>query len=163
MIKVKSFSSQIKIFHARRELDELDKEVSDFIESHGIRKVISVSDSSTTGNSGETIGLIRVLAYEEPAGSKEHYQEKIESTLNEWSEEVEKIRKKADKLGADAKGKYMEQIKDLRAKQETARKKLDDMKRTSGETWEELRNGAEGAIDELKKGIEAAVAKLKKG
>lgn len=67
MIKVKSFTTQIKIFHTRHELDELDKEVSDFIASRGIRKVISISDSSTSGNSGETIGLIRVLAYEEPA------------------------------------------------------------------------------------------------
>ena len=54
-------------------------------------------------------------------------------------------------------------IIDLRAKLETARKKPDDMKRTSGGTWEDLRNGAGGAIDDLKKGIEAAVAKLKKG
>ncbi len=163
MIKVKSFCSQIKIFHTRRELEELDNEVCDFIAAQGIKKVISISDSSTTGNSGETIGLIRVLAYEEPVGSKEHYQEKIESTLNEWGEEIEKIRKKADKLGADAKGKYMDQIKDLRAKQEKARTKLDDMKRTSGEAWEDLRSGAEEAFDDLKKGIDAAVAKLKKG
>lgn len=162
MIKVKSFSSQIKIFHVHRELEDLDNEVCDFIAAHGIKKVISISDSSTTGNSGETIGLIRVLAYEEPAGSKEHYQEKIESTLNEWGEEVEKIRKKADKLSEDAKGKYNEQIKDLRAKQETAREKLEDLKRTSGAAWEDLRSGAEDAIDELKKGIEGAVAKLKK-
>jgi len=163
MIKVKSFTSPLKIFHAHRELDELDKEVSDFIASRGIRKVISISDSSTTGTSGETIGLIRLLAYEEPAaGSKEHFQEQIESTLNEWGEEIEKIRKKADKLGADARDKYRGQIEDLRAKHETARKKLEDMKRTSGEAWEDLRNGAEAAIDELKKGVEGAVAKLKK-
>jgi hypothetical protein len=51
---------------------------------------------------GETIGLIRVLAYEEPvAGSREHYQEQIESTVNEWGEVIEKIRKKADKLGVE--------------------------------------------------------------
>jgi len=164
MIKVKSFTTQLKIFHARHELDELDKEVSDFIASRGIRKIISISDSSTTGSSGETIGLIRVLAFEEPAaGSREHYQEQIESTLNEWGEEIEKIRKKADKLGADARGRYREQIEDLRAKQDTARKKLEDLKRTSGEAWEDLRNGAEAAIDELKKGVEGAVAKIKKG
>ena len=144
MIKVKSFTSQLKIFHTRHELDELDKEVSDFIASRGIRKVISISDSSTTGNSGESIGLIRVLAYEDPvAGSKEHYQEQIESMLNEWGEEIEKIRKKADKLSANARGKYREQIEDLRARQETARNKLEDLKRTSGEAWEDLRNGAE--------------------
>ena len=163
MIKVKSFTSQLKIFHSRHELDELDKEVCDFIASQGIRKVISISDASTTGDKGETIGLIRVLTYEEPlAGSKEHYQEKIESTLNEWGEEIEKIRKKADQLGADARDKYRGQIEDLRARQETARKKLEDLKRTGGEAWEDLRTGAEAALDELKKGVEGAVAKLKK-
>jgi uncharacterized coiled-coil DUF342 family protein len=163
MIKVKSFSSQLKIFHTRQELDELDKEVSDFIASRGIRKVISLSDASTTGNSGETIGLIRVLAYEEPvAGSREHHLEQIESKLNEWGEEIEKIRKKADKLGAEARGKYQEQIEDLRTRQETARKKLEELKRTGGEAWEDLRSGAEAALDELKKGVEGAVGKLKK-
>lgn len=66
MIKVKSFTSQLKIFHAKQEIDELDRAVGEFIASAGIRKVISVSDVSTTGDKGETIGLIRVLAYEEP-------------------------------------------------------------------------------------------------
>ena len=164
MIKVKSFTTQLKIFHARHELDELDKEVSDFIATRGIRKVISVGDSSTTGSSGESIGLIRVLTYEEPAaGSREHYQEQIESTLDGWGEEIEKIRKKADKLGAEARGKYQEQIEDLHARQETARRKLEDLKRTGGEAWEDLRSGAESALDELKKGVQGAVAKLKKG
>jgi Skp family chaperone for outer membrane proteins len=163
MIKVKSFTSQLKIFHTRHELDELDKEVGDFIASQGIGKVISISDASTTGEKGQTIGLIRVLTYVEPvAGSKEHYQERIESTLNEWGEEIEKIRKKADLLGAEARGKYREQIEDLRARQETARKKLEEMKRAGGEAWEDLRHGAEAAIDELKKGVEGAVSKLKK-
>jgi len=164
MIKVKSFTTQLKIFHTRHELDDLDKEVSDFIASRGIRKVISIGDSSTSGNSGETIGLIRVLAYEEPApGSREHYQEQIESTLDEWGGEIDKIRKKADRLGAEARGKYREQIEDLRARQETARKKLEDLKRSGGEAWEDLRSGADAALDELKKGVEGAVAKLKKG
>jgi hypothetical protein len=164
MIKVKSFTSQLKIFHTRNELDELDKEISDFIASRGIRKIISISDSSTTGNSGETIGLIRVLAYEEPAaGSREHYLEQIESRLNKWGEEIEKIRTKADKLGTETRGKYREQIEDLRARQETAREKLEDLKRTGGEAWEDLRSGAEAALDELKKGVEGAVTKLKKG
>lgn len=163
MIKVKSFTTELKIFHTRHELGELDKEVGDFIASRGIRKVISISDSATTGDSGQTIGLIRVLAYEEPVtGSREHYQDQIESTLNEWGEEIEKIRKKADKLGADAKGKYREQIEELRARQETARKQLEELKRTGGEAWEDLRSGAEAALDELKKGVEGAVARLKK-
>ena len=66
MIKVKSFSTQMKPFHVRNELEGLDRVVSDFIAATGIRKVISVSDVSTTGDKGETIGLVRVLTYEEP-------------------------------------------------------------------------------------------------
>ena len=162
MIKVKSFTSQMKIFHARQELAEMDKAVADFIASRGIRKVISVSDVSTTGEKGETIGLIRVLTYEESlSGSREKYQEKIESTLDEWSAEVEKIRKKADQLGADTRDKYQEQIEELRERQETARRKLEDMKKAGGEAWGDFREGAETALEELKKGVEKAIAKLK--
>jgi hypothetical protein len=163
MIKVKSFTAQLKIFHARQELDELDKEVCDFIASHGIRKVISIGDASTTGEKGETIGLIRVLTYEDPAaGTREHYQEKIESALNEWGEEIEKLRRKADQLGAEARGKYREQIEELRTRQETARMKLEDLKKTGGEAWEDLRRSSESALDELKKGVEGALSKFKK-
>lgn len=66
MVKIKTFTSQLKIFHVKREIDSLDQEVNDFIANNGIERVISVSDTSTTGESGEVIGLIRVLAYEVP-------------------------------------------------------------------------------------------------
>jgi hypothetical protein len=163
MIKVKTFTSQLKIFHAKAELDELDREINSFIASTGIRKVISLSDAATTGEKGETIGLIRVLVYEEPfAGSREQYQEKIEATLKDWGAEIEKLRGKADKLGADARVKYKDQIDDLHARQEAARKTLEELKKTGGDAWEDLRKGAEAALDELKRGVEGAVAKLKK-
>ncbi len=63
-MKVKTFASPLKIFHARKELEELDRMVNKFIEANNVRKVISVSDTCTTDDSGATIGLMRVLAYE---------------------------------------------------------------------------------------------------
>jgi hypothetical protein len=66
MIKVTSFTTQMKFFQTMKELDALDRMVGEFIASNGIRKVISVSDASTTGEKGETIGLVRVLTYEDP-------------------------------------------------------------------------------------------------
>ncbi|MBI5420648.1 MAG: hypothetical protein HZA60_11210 [Deltaproteobacteria bacterium] len=65
MIRVRTFTSQLKIFHTMHELEELDRTVNDFLASRGIKKVICVSDTSTTGEKGEAIGLIRVVAYEE--------------------------------------------------------------------------------------------------
>ena len=63
MIKVKTFASSLKIFHARKELEGLDDMVNKFIEEKKVQKVISVSDACTTDDSG-TMGLIRVIAYE---------------------------------------------------------------------------------------------------
>ena len=65
MAKVKTFTSQLNIFHMMKELNSLDNEVNSFISSNAIKKVISTSDAVTTGTKGETIGIIRVLTYEE--------------------------------------------------------------------------------------------------
>jgi len=64
MAKIKTFASPLKVFHARKELDELDNMVNRFIEENGVSRVISVSDTCTTDDTGATMGVIRVLAYE---------------------------------------------------------------------------------------------------
>ena len=67
MVKVKTFTSALKIFHTKQELDRLDEQVNRFVSEKGIKKVVSVSDVCTTDDKGATIGLIRVVAYEESA------------------------------------------------------------------------------------------------
>ena len=65
MVKVKTFTSEIKIFHTMQELKQLDEQVNRFISEKGIKKVISVSDACTTDDKGATIGILRTLTYEE--------------------------------------------------------------------------------------------------
>lgn len=64
-IKVKSFGMEIRPMKTMKELEMLDDKVNAFIAGTGIKKVISVSDTATTDNNGETIGLVRLVAYEE--------------------------------------------------------------------------------------------------
>jgi len=64
MIKVKTFASPLKIFQAKKELEELDAMVNKFIEQNNVQKVVSVSDACTSDDTGATIGMIRVIAYE---------------------------------------------------------------------------------------------------
>ena len=64
MIKVKTFASPLKIFQAKKELEELDAMVNRFIDENNVQKVISVSDTCITDDSGASIGLVRVMAYE---------------------------------------------------------------------------------------------------
>jgi hypothetical protein len=62
--KVKTFTTEVKIFQAMKELENLDDRVNRFIADNRVKKVVSVSDTTTTDNTGATIGLIRVLTYE---------------------------------------------------------------------------------------------------
>ena len=64
MVRVKTFTSPLKIFQVHNELVALDKEVNDFLQANKIKKVVSVSDS-TTNTDGGTMGIVRVLTYEE--------------------------------------------------------------------------------------------------
>ena len=63
-MKVKTFASPLKIFQARKELEELDDMVNKFIEENNVQRIVSVSDACTTDDTGASIGLIRVVAYE---------------------------------------------------------------------------------------------------
>ena len=64
MLKVKTFGEPLQPFKAHKELDELDKRINGFIADNGITKIVSVSDT-TTNEGGNTIGLVRVLVYED--------------------------------------------------------------------------------------------------
>jgi len=55
---------EIRPFRTASELSELDSMVNNFIAEKNVSRVISVSDTATTDDKGETIGLVRVLCYE---------------------------------------------------------------------------------------------------
>jgi len=63
-IRVKTFTTELKIFQTMKELDKLDDQVNRFIVKSKVKKVLSVSDTATTDDTGATIGLIRTVAYE---------------------------------------------------------------------------------------------------
>jgi len=162
MIQVRTFTTTLQIFHTKKELDELDRAVNDFLASEKITSVVSVSDAVTTGPKGEAIGVIRVVAYEAPAAWREEYHERIDRRIQEWGDEIEKLRGKAETLGAGARVKLQVQIDELKALQATARKKLTRMRKTGGEAWGDLHAGAEQALEELRKAYDSAASKLKK-
>jgi hypothetical protein len=66
MIKVRTFGTPIKAFATIRELQELDAQVTAFLADEGADAVLAMSDAATAGEHGETIGLIRSVAYRVP-------------------------------------------------------------------------------------------------
>jgi hypothetical protein len=61
---VRTFATEVKIFQTMKEIQALDEKVNRFILQNKVKRVVSVSDTTTTDDTGATIGLIRVLAYE---------------------------------------------------------------------------------------------------
>jgi hypothetical protein len=60
-IRVKTFTTELREFKVMRELADLDEQVNKFIKEKKVKKVVSVSDTTTTDLTGASIGLIRVL------------------------------------------------------------------------------------------------------
>ena len=65
MLKVNTFTSQIRIFHTIEELAELDRQVNEFLAAGSIRRLAGLSDAIVTGDNGQSIGIVRTIAWEE--------------------------------------------------------------------------------------------------
>jgi len=64
MFKVKTFGMEIRPLKTMHELAVLDEMVNQFLVEHNVKRIVSVSDVATTDDTGETIGIIRVVSYE---------------------------------------------------------------------------------------------------
>jgi hypothetical protein len=94
-------------------------------------------------------------------GQKSAYKEKIEAQLKEFAAKIEVLAAKAEKAKAEAKVKYSQQIEGLRAKQESVRQKLQDLKEPGGEAWDDLKKGIDAAIGDLTAAVQSAVSRFK--
>ena len=89
------------------------------------------------------------------------YEEKIDAQLEEWGAQIALLKARADKAKAEAKVEYYKTIEVLQRRQDEARAKLDELKTSGDEAWEDLKTGAEKAWDEVKTAFHDAVSKFK--
>ena len=90
------------------------------------------------------------------------YLKKIEDRFEDWSREIGKLMDKADKVEADAKILYREQLKVLHSRQEVARERIEELRNAGSRNWGKFKEGVEGSLDDLKKAVDNAISKLKK-
>jgi len=93
---------------------------------------------------------------------KKAYVEKIEDQLKDWGSQIDILKAKAEKSKAQVKIKYLEQIKEVRKKQKTARQKLQKLKGSGEEAWGELKVGLDKALEDLKEAFGRSKSKFQK-
>lgn len=66
------------------------------------------------------------------------------------------MRAKFRGASADARLKYMEEMEELKGRQERAEARLDALNEAGGEAWKDLRKGTEAAWDDLEAALKRA-------
>jgi hypothetical protein len=83
--------------------------------------------------------------------AKEELERRLNSGLADMDSAIAKLHEKGHALKDEAKARWNEKMADLRAKQEAARKKVDELGTSTGEAWGRLEKGAQSAWDDLQK------------
>lgn len=93
--------------------------------------------------------------------SRDEYIRKMQAKLEEWNAEIDALTAKADKVTADVKNEYNEQIESLKAKQAAARQKIEELQQAGEGAWEDLKSGIELAWSAIGEAIDSARSRFK--
>ncbi|QEW06420.1 sll1863 family stress response protein [Nitrincola iocasae] len=93
--------------------------------------------------------------------TKEAYEKKLQSQLDEWSAEIDKLKAKANSAEADAQLEYQKQINELRLMQQKADRKLNELREASDSAWKDLTIGIDSAWDSLSNAVKSASSHFK--
>jgi len=93
--------------------------------------------------------------------SRDEYVRKMQAKLQEWNEEIDVLTAKADKVTADLKSEYGEQIEQLKARQAAARQKIEELQQSGEGAWEDLKSGIELAKTAIGEALDSAHKRFK--
>jgi siroheme synthase (precorrin-2 oxidase/ferrochelatase) len=88
--------------------------------------------------------------------AKEDFESRLKASLAEMEEQTERLHEKGRALKDEAKTRWNEKMADLKAKQEVARDKLDELRTSTGEAWGHVEKGAQAAWDDARKAFQEA-------
>ena len=90
------------------------------------------------------------------AQAKEDFEMRLKASLAEMEKEIDRLHEKGHALKDEAKARWAEKMADLEAKQQVARDKLDEVRKSTGEAWGHMEKGAQAAWDDVRKALQDA-------
>ena len=120
---------------------------------HTVRRVTPEDVRRDMGKAMDTAAKAAIQA-------KEDVEMRLKSSLADMDAEIAKLQQKGLALKDEAKARWAEKMADLKAKQEAARKEVEELGKSTGEAWERLEKGAQAAWDDLQKAFQEAAAEF---
>ena len=93
--------------------------------------------------------------------SRDQYVRRMQEKLEEWNTEIDTLSAKADKVTADIRSEYVEQISAIKEKQAAARQKIEEIQHSGESAWEDLKSGMELAWTAIGEAIDSAKSRFK--
>jgi hypothetical protein len=90
------------------------------------------------------------------AQAKEDFEMRLKASLAEMEKEIDRLHEKGHALKDEAKARWAEKMADLEAKQQVARDKLDEVRKSTGEAWGHMEKGAQAAWDDVRQALQDA-------
>jgi uncharacterized coiled-coil DUF342 family protein len=93
--------------------------------------------------------------------SRDEYIRTMQAKLEEWNVEIDILSAKADEVTADVKSEYNEQVKSLKAKQATARQKIEELQHAGEGAWGDVKSGLELAWTAMGEALDSARSRFR--
>jgi len=93
--------------------------------------------------------------------TRDEYVRKMQAKLNEWNADIDALTTKASEVSVDVKNEYIEQIAALKAKQAAAHQKIEELQKSGGSAWEDLKAGIDLAWTAIGESIDSAKSRFK--
>lgn len=88
--------------------------------------------------------------------TREEYQKDMEARLSALGAELDKLKARANEVGAGAREQYEERMAALRSQMANAQEHLRELQQSSGEAWDSLKSGFEKAWNDLQQAVAQA-------
>lgn len=93
--------------------------------------------------------------------NREEYIRKMKAKLEEWNAEINTLNARAEKVTANVRNEYHEQITSLKTKQAAARQRIEELQQAGETAWEDLKSGVELAWTAMGEAIDSARSRFR--
>lgn len=79
------------------------------------------------------------------APNRSEFIDRMKNQLDEFDQQIDNIKAKAEQMDAQARQEYESRLHDLREKRREAKRRLDELRAAGDEKWQQLRDEAQHA------------------
>jgi hypothetical protein len=92
--------------------------------------------------------------------TKEEYHDRLEEQLKEWNYRIDLLKGEVLKRQGKAKSEFHLHMEELVQKKKALHREVDELKKSSGKAWVELKASVENAAREFKTSLERTTLKI---